>query len=862
MVRFTLPDNPLSATHPFRCSCANMNSWLRNIHLKELDLVSPCSYCIRTNKICGLNPHWGQGHRLTDVQGFSGSKNIELDDERRRDKRQRIQPPENEIEASVTPISMVNCQNASKESLHAPRAETSVAGWDALSTPVPPRSIGHSTFMGALVGYENCSHPGDSGQVNGIALSDNEHVDQAEYNGLDSLMDLEMGDSASNDSHYLDFNSQGLIPGTSPTSLSNPNNPTYSMSSAWEGRGQSELRRGHKKRKDLRNSQDYFVMPLSLLGADHIAMENSNRLLISESLLQIYHDVLENNLSCWLAEDTCPYKMRQRWHEHLSVHQPVHQNSVIGGQITHEWGVSWSNRMYHRIKQLDRSARLTKLIHLTASENQAASKALELSIMTFATQWAQGGRRWDGHWVVNRHENEGPHDEFGQTLHRSVWECANQALQDVSHVECFRVVFAELIFGLIQKPSSNKYFDARTEEIQSTADQHNSLKSSTPSRIMEIIDQGGPPVFIERGARKIHALKYRFKTRQTSFQGSFHNHNTKTEDHVSQGFSTEETRTVGLLYWLAIMFDTVSSSMNERPLVVSDEECQHEAAQEAVRYHIQNPISSSRWELDLYAQEDTEKASALRWPCPYEVVTRAVSRSAAVKVLLFRYISYLQNSLRNAECSQVVEEIIQHTLRVYRYWVKTHGALFRDLMRHYDSVPPRIKSWFPCIGIPWHLGSLMLADLIEFVDMNRLGCNDAMIERQDTCMVMKIRKESSIDMADLAAVLTPRPLGGIGLNQLPGFHFAVNDSPLLTEPWTVLLVRAFSKASIFHLKETEKLQKYQRFIFDHESKALQTSVTRLDNCVTALRFLGAKSEMAEAISIVLSESLNKCRNLS
>ncbi|KAJ5816002.1 hypothetical protein N7447_008235 [Penicillium robsamsonii] len=805
-------------------------------------LISPCSYCIKTNKICGLNPHWGQGHHSTDGQSFSRSENIGLD-ERRRDKRQRIHLPENEIETSVTPISMMTCQNSSKETLHVPLPENSVVGWDAISAPVASLPIGHPNLVGALAGYENCSHPGDSRQVNDIAISDDQHVDRLEYNSLDSLMELETAGSVSDDSRHFDFNSHSVIPDTSQTSLYNHNNPAGSISSEWDETDQSELWRWQKRRKDFSNSQDYFLVPLSLFGAGHIAMENSNRLLISESLLQIYHDVLENNLSCWLAEDTCPYKMQQRRHEHLS----IRQSRILGGQITPEWGVSWSNRMYHRIKQLDRSAQLTKLIHLTASENRAASKALELSIMTFATQWAQGGRRWDGHWLVNK--EEGLHDEFGQTLHRSVWECANQALQDVSEVECFRVVFAELIFGLIQKPSSNNYSDARTKERQTTAD-----LNSTFSRVMNIIDQAGPPVFMERGARKIHALKHRFKARQAGF------HSLEIEEQVSHEFSTEETRTVGLLYWLAIMFDTVSSSMNERPVVVSDEECQHEAAQKAVQNHIQSQISSSRWELDLYAQEDSEKPLALRWPLPYEVVTRAVSRSAAVKVLLFRYISYLQKSLRNSERSQAVEEIIQHTLTVYRYWLKTHGALFRDLMGHYDSVPPRIKSWFPCIGIPWHLGSLMLADLIEFVDMHRLGCKNAMVERQNTCLVMKIRKESSIDLADLAVVLTPRPFGGLGLNQLPGFHFAVNESPLLTEPWTVLLVRAFSKASIFHLKETEKLQKYQRFVFDHESRALQASITRLENCVIALRFLGAKSGMAEAISIVLSESLNKCRN--
>ncbi|OQD68666.1 hypothetical protein PENDEC_c032G02324 [Penicillium decumbens] len=665
-----------------------------------------------------------------------------------------------------------------------------------------------------------------------------------------------MPNSNSDISYSSDFNLQNLTPDISQT-LSSNSDPAFSISSDWEERSQNELRRGHKKRKDSSDSQDYVVMPLSLFGADHIAMENSNRVLISQSLLRIYHDVLENNLSCWLAEDTCPYKMRRRRYEQLS----VTQSPIPGGQIQPEWGISWSNRMYRRIKQLDRSARSTGLIHLTASENQAASRALELAIMAFATQWAQGGRRWDGHWRANRREDDGLHDEFEQTLHRSLWERANQALQDVSQVECFRVVFAELIFGLIQKPSSSNHFDVRAMERQSTADQNDGLKFSPLSRIMDIIDQGGPPVFMERGARKMHALRYRFEARQAGVQGSVHN-SSKIDEQVSRGFSIEETRTVGLLYWLAIIFDTISSSMNERPVVVSDEECQHEAAQEAARDRMQATMSDRRWELNLYAQEDTEKALPLRWPCPYESATRAVARSAAVKVLLFRYISYLQNTLRNSEPSQAVEEIIQRTIYVHRYWMKTHGTLFRDLTRHYDSVPPRIKSWFPCISIPWHLGSLMLADLIEFVDTNRLGCEEYMTERQNTYLVMRIRKESSIDMADLAAVLTPRPLGGIGLNQLPGFHFAVNESPLLTEPWTVLLVRAFSKASIFHLKETEKLQKYQRFVFGHEGKALQASVARLERCVTALRFLGAKSGMAEAISIVLSESLNKCRNLT
>lgn len=245
------------------------------------------------------------------------------------------------------------------------------------------------------------------------------------------------------------------------------------------------------------------------------------------------------------------------------------------------------------------------------------------------------------------------------------------------------------------------------------------------------------------------------------------------------------------------MFDTVSSSMNERPVVISDEECQHEGAQETTGDRAKNSILGRRWELDLYAQDDSEKPSPLHWPCPYEAAAKAVSRSTAVKVLLFRHVSYLQRALNKAVHGQAIEEIIHMTISVYRYWEKTHGAFFRDLTSDYDSIPPRIKSWFPCIGIPWHLGCFMLADLIDFVDENGLGLSGAHMDRLDAKTTAEIRMTSAIDLANVAATTIPRDMGGMGVEQLPGFHFAVNESPLLTEPWLVLLIRAFTKASIF-----------------------------------------------------------------
>jgi hypothetical protein len=37
--------------------------------------------------------------------------------------------------------------------------------------------------------------------------------------------------------------------------------------------------------------------------------ENSSRSTMTHSLLRIYHDSMENALSCWLTEHNCPYSM-------------------------------------------------------------------------------------------------------------------------------------------------------------------------------------------------------------------------------------------------------------------------------------------------------------------------------------------------------------------------------------------------------------------------------------------------------------------------------------------------------------------------------------------------------------------------
>lgn len=837
----SIPISPLSSP----------DGLIRTFGAEASDGVLPCSHCLKTKKTCSLNPHWVQLHPPSTAQSPK-KPDSNPDNGQRQVKRQRLQPRNKE---SLEPATMNNMTSLDSlvRLIQASPQRSDVFGWDSLYGSGDPPSIANSNESGAMKGQQELESLESLGELSSVASSNNHPADSTLHIGWNGFANPEMTGCGSDSS---EVNVQSIVSGLSQGNLIYRSRMS-SMPSQW-GDSQTGWRRVDRQRNESMNMRDHHALSLSTFGPDHLIMENTNKIFISDSLLQIYHDVLENNLACWLAEDTCPYGLQWRRREPL----PIPQKPIAGTKTHPEWGVAWSNRMFQRVRQLDRSAQSAKLIRLTAYENQASSKALNLAVMAFSTQWAQGKRGWDELHGASRCENFMDHkgeelgDEFEQALRHSIWEQAKRALQDVSDLECFRVVFAELIFGLVQKPYSRNEYDLDATIGLATRNLCKSGTNSISPTIADIFAREGPPIFMERGARKMHALKYRFEAYQAGFRQGARNFESEPNAGPPQEMSAEDGQTIGLLYWLAVMFDTVSSSINERPVVVPDEECQHDGAQRAAKDPLEIPVTNVRWKLDLYAQDDTERPSLLHWPCTYDVATRAVARSAAVKVLLFRHISYLQNGLRNCENGPAIEEIIKTTLSVYRYWDVTHGAFFRDLIMNYESVPPRIRSWFPCISIPWHLGSLMLANLIDYVDEHRLGCDSNRAKRLHVGLAAKIRRASSIELAQFAAVITPQAIGAIGLKQLPDFHFAVNESPALTEPWTILFIRAFTDAAVFHIGEIEELQNHQWSDIDHTSEALQVSTARAESCIRALRFLGRKSRMAEDIGTVLSKHLD------
>lgn len=608
------------------------------------------------------------------------------------------------------------------------------------------------------------------------------------------------------------------------------------------------------KRKGRRGSSLNQERALSEYSTESMISAAANNNIIIGNLLGIYHDVLENNLACWLAEENCPYKVRQATNASLADGQMICSRldaSPQPGATIKAWGRDWSNRIYRRVTQLDRTAMRTGNVKISRAQSQAASRALNLVIMAFATQWSQGHRKSQAQSFASPADpfEEKMEADFERHLQLSVWKQAKRALQDVEDVESFRVAYAEMVFGLMEKP-----WDEEDEmpDIDACSLIHETEEQTMHSKAADILSQDGPPVMLDRAARKMQVLKFRFE------KEALNPHTLRKAPHASsKDVSDEDRETIGLLYWLAVMFDTVSAPMNERPVALGDEDCQHDAAKHSqpsgqIGEKPTDSRSRLRWNVQTFAVGDHDVATSnLQWPCSYDVAAAAIARSAPIKILIFRHLSYLQNILNRKEFGQPIEDALWEATLVYRYWNTIFAPFYRDLVQTYDTVPTRLRAWFVCIYIPWHLACLMLADIVELVDRNELGLSANSSTRAKADMVSRIRRQSAYELSELARVTAP----GDGSEQLPDYHHAVNEGPLLTEPWTVLLVRAFTKTALFYLDRARELQTGADSSSGLPSQELQEIFTRAEFCTRALFTLGRKSTMSRQMSRVLYRAL-------
>ncbi|CAO2655213.1 Nn.00g102770.m01.CDS01 [Neocucurbitaria sp. VM-36] len=631
-------------------------------------------------------------------------------------------------------------------------------------------------------------------------------------------------------------------------------------------------------RKRRRRSPEPFsngALPCPTISFASDLILSTNNAYLTEGLLRIYHDSFENALACWLTERTCPYTARVDVSTNVST--------------SPDW-----DRIYYRVFRLDRLAASIRGRQLTFTEDKAASRALNMAIYAFASQWAQSSQRSRAKYpfqnngakctgnVFEAGDAERVPDgiEFDRAIQISAWHEAQNALHIAGEIESFRVVLAEIVFALTQKPIEK---DEDKETHMREPDQYQESHLVVPesdgqelampldaedpevtecedllSKLNLAMDTEGPPVHLEKGLRLIHSLRSRLAICGAKPRTITKSSRCGKKYRPSAGRLEKADRaTVDLLFWLGVMFDTLSAAMHKRPLVVSDEDSDmvlnesreaSDLATDSMEF-ILTEKNDAHWDDYLFAcQQARLQDSPTRWPCTFDQATAVLCDAAPVKVLLFRRITRIQTLLARNSLGEEIEKALKAALDVCDHWSRLYAPFIQDCINDHDRLPSRIQSWYICLTGHWHFATLLLADLIEIVDESELGLEEAQKKRSASGLVACLRENNCWALSDLASCACPRE--GASFPQSREFHFAVNQGALLTEPWTAVLIRAFAKAGVVLLESEAMLPSYM----DEED-----TFRRADNCVRALWYLGRKSDMALSAATILGDALKQRR---
>lgn len=567
----------------------------------------------------------------------------------------------------------------------------------------------------------------------------------------------------------------------------------------------------------------------------------TNHGIMTENLMQLYHDVMEGALSCWLTEQNCPYV------------DPIRAPDLAGPSPSQAYepfvappSLSSGNRIYQRVIRLDKSLDSLGIRTLNVSEDRRATKALHLAIMAFTAQWAQGSRKSRARYRPANNPGEdltadGFSEEFDATLRASFWNQARRCLDDCAGIDSFKVAMAELLFGLTQKYNDElDWEDAEFGDLSFGPSGETGTKGlCTAERVQRVLDEEGYSMYVERGARRLHVLKRRSEVFDRGRK--------------SRGYEThsEEKNTMKLVFWLAVMFDTLSAAITERPLTVSDEDSQEDGQRQGSTDRNEEgpatPAPTKRWN-DEHIIRKHRKLAPLRLPSPEDAVARELIDAAPVKVLLFRKITRIQSLSSRGAGRAAIEDAIQDGLAVYRHWNMTYGPLFQDCVQCHGALPPRIRSWYVCLLGHWLLAVMIMADCVEVMDAQGFSESSGGRERVELGLVGHLRRTGARAVSDLARASTPRDDDA---GKLMDFHPAVSEGALLTEPWTMVLIRSFATAGTLLLGEVAESEPSGLYAGDSRLELLD----RCEDCVKALWYLGRKSSLSRQVAGILGGGL-------
>ncbi|EXJ67831.1 uncharacterized protein A1O5_09177 [Cladophialophora psammophila CBS 110553] len=655
----------------------------------------------------------------------------------------------------------------------------------------------------------------------------------------------------------------------------------------------------------------------------HYLAEKTNKSLISSSLKHIYCDTLENALVCWVTEQNCPYN-----NEGIDRHRGRVQDFGV-----HNEGTVRKYGMIRRIQRLDRPSCVLSERPLTPRECQLASHALQASIMAFAAQWSQlsGASAFDlfnGRGVGDSNQfskefqklieaslfdfAEAKLASFDRSLQETLWNEARRALQQTSGIDSFQVAFAQVLFAFTQKPLSNEDFQRMKDHGKGRTDYYGSSiaaevasrglvwsddesdsqgrarvggESSTRVRpgsvpnsteTQELLDMDKDSLHIRESLMRLSARRVKLSgmnPRHDKYAGSagvFYSPPYEVDAEVWL-----DRMTFNQLFWLVMLCDTLSATINNRLPVVSDEDSVILSEDQMKSMVISETLSETDLSLSsadthtnvpmnpwgmYFLGRNVRPTGPVNYSLEKEAATALLREAAPVKAVLFRKIKQIQNARFRRTHPQRLEQTILDALKVYEYWNEHYGNFISTCIDRHDELAVQIQSWYSVLTSHWNLACFLLSDLIE--DLDKTGESDERhcAIRRSCGLLFHIRKQSAFEMAELGKVGKVRE--GCSFGQSDDFHPTVNDGALLTEPWTEIMIRSFARVSeqfltwLGEIDPTSGEPATQRWT-PGDFGQLYLS---LGHCVEALLDLGRKSDMAFLLAISLKRRMSRFTN--
>ncbi|EHY58600.1 Regulatory protein alcR [Exophiala dermatitidis] len=635
----------------------------------------------------------------------------------------------------------------------------------------------------------------------------------------------------------------------------------------------------------------------SLLSSSTLS-SGTNRWLLTENWLRVYHDSLENALSCWLTERNCPYTLARGG------------GSVVGdsNSLSNTWGSQWSNRIYTRVCNLDRFINDLPGRRLSRSESATAGKALNAAVMAFGVQWAQAGDRGGIRDRISPDfTSSSLHDdmqlptadEFGRSVQETLWNQARQALHEAASVQSYRVTFANIIFSLTQRPLNVQDWEQSSNwEPRCGSQEDTDNLQSRWECLQEIINADGPPVFLEAASRQLLSSRWQWEryNRQKAKKAVSSPHDAGWErvraSATSVTLSREHRDTFQLLTWLVIMFDTISAAMLQRPPVVADEDTtidsadpwkiapsspgdstdNEQSALSACEIDLdgwdpepgqsklgEQRRSSNVWDDFLLQDRGLKDYREVRWSLDVDDAASILCDAAPVKVLLFRKVGHIQKLISRRAGSDALERAVAQALKVYAEWNRSYGKFIAQCMARHHLLPARIQSWYLILAGHWHLGAILLADVVDEMDESGLGGRTQREARRVSGFSDDIRRKNATAISDLCRC----SLHGQALSfpTAREFTYPVNQVALLSEPWTLVLIQSFSRAGFVFVSQLNAPRRPRNGGWSTVEDEIGLAKRRCGHCIEGLLNLANKSDMAYLAAKFLRDCLRDLDNI-